>query len=130
MHPPKKVGDPLPRSGNFRPYSFDPIQGQTLSDILSLTELQVAYRGTPPLSRVSVTSVDLAGKPYPTVTLTDCPTLANWKIVATSPGPPPTVKSSPSGAPPPHLATAKVIFYEKRWGVSRISTDASRTCKP
>jgi hypothetical protein len=130
MNPPKQVGDPLPGGGNFRPYSFDPVQGQTLSDVLSLTQLQVAYRGTPPVSRVSVTSVDLAAKPYPTVTLTDCPTPANWKIVATSPGPPPTVKSSPSGAPAPNLATAKVIFYEKRWGVSTISTDTSRTCKP
>jgi len=34
-----------------------------LSDILSLTELQVAYRGTPPVSRVSVRSSSSVGHP-------------------------------------------------------------------
>lgn len=130
MHPPKKIGNPLPSGGNFRPYSFDPAQGQVLNDVFSLTQLQVAYRGTPAISRPTVSNVDLTAKPYPTVTLTDCPVPANWKIVATSPGPPPTVKSSAPGAPAPNLITAKVIFYEKHWGVSTMTTNISRTCTP
>lgn len=130
MHPPKKVGHPLPAKGNFRRFSFDPAQGQMLNDVFSLTQLQVAYRGRPALARASVANVDLTAKPYPTVTVTDCPVPANWKVVATSPGPPPIVKSSPSGAPAPNPTTAKVIFYEKRWGVSTLTTNTSRTCTP
>ena len=130
MHPPKKIGDPLPAGGNFRQFSFDPAQGQVLNDVFSLTQLQVAYRGTPAVARPTVANVDLTAKPYPTVTFSDCPVPAKWKVVATTPGPPPTVKSSPSEAPAPNLTTAKVIFYEKRWGVSTISTNTSRTCTP
>lgn len=130
MHPPKRTGDPLPSAGNFRQFSFDPAQGQVLNDVFSLTQLQVAYRGTPAVARPSVANVDLTAKPYPTVTLTDCPVPARWKIVATSPGPPPTVQSSPSGAPAPNLTTAKIIMYEKRWGVSTVTTHTSRTCTP
>ncbi len=130
MHPPKKISDPLPARGNFRRFSFDPAQAQVLNDVFSLTQLQVAYRGRPAVARPTVANVDLTAKPYPTVTLTDCPVPASWKVVATTPGPPPTIKSSPSGAPAPNLTTAKVIFYEKRWGISTVTTDTSKTCAP
>lgn len=108
---------------------FDPARGEYVGYVLNLTLAQLAYRGTPPTPRPSVTNVDLAAKPYPTVTLTDCPTApGNWKVVATS-GPPPTTKTAPK-VPAPYKATVTVIFYEKRWGVSRMAVDSSRTCTP
>lgn len=130
QHPPDSQGKPYVAGGDFTKYAFDPARIEYVSYILGLTQLQLAYRGTPPVPRVSVTNADLATKPYPTVTLVDCPTAPNnWKVVATSPGPPATTKTTPK-APPPYKATVTVIFYEKHWGVSKITTDTSRTCQP
>jgi hypothetical protein len=130
QHPPTAPNKPYVAGGDFTKYSFDPARIEYVGYILGLTQLQLAYRGTRPSPRVSVTNVNLAAKPNPTVTLIDCPTApANWKIVATSPGPPPTTKTAPK-AQPPYRAAVTVIFYEKRWGVQKITTDTSRTCTP
>lgn len=108
---------------------FDPARSEYVGYVLNLTLAQLAYQGTPPTPRLSVTNADLAARPYPTVTLTDCPTApASWKVVATS-GPPPTTKTSPT-APPPYKATVTVIYYEKHWGVSKMTVDTSKTCQP
>lgn len=129
QHPPATPDKPYVAGGDFPKYMFDPARSEYVGYVLNLTLAQLAYRGTPPMPRLSVTNADLAAKPYPTVTLTDCPTApASWKVVATS-GPPPTTKTSPK-APPPYKATVTVIFYEKRWGVSKMTVDTSKTCQP
>ena len=126
-NPPKKVGDPFPNGGNFRAYSFDPAQGQLINYVFSLTEGGIEYRGAPPTSRVSVVSADLVAKPYPTVTLTDCPTApASWNAYYRKTGKPTTDK--PSKVPPPYLVTVQVIYNEKHWGVKKLTPNASRTC--
>lgn len=130
QHPPSSPAKPYVAGSDFTRYSFDPARIEYVSYIRGLMQLQVAYRGTPPVPRVFVTNVDLGAKPYPTVMLVDCPTAPDdWKVVATSPGPPATTKTAPK-APPPYKATVTVIFYEKRWGVYKIRTDTSRTCTP
>lgn len=130
QHPPKAANDPYAPGGNFPKYMFDPARAEYVGQVLSLSQLQVAYRGTPARPRASVTKVDLGAKPYPTVVVADCPVPPKWKVVATTPGPPPTVKSSPAAAPPPYLATVQVIFYKKHWGVYKIATNTSTTCTP
>lgn len=126
-HPPLKIGDPNPKGGDFRPYSFDPAQGQIISYVFSLTEDGIEYRGTPPTPRVSVVSAQLAAKPYPTVTLTDCPTAPpSWNAYYRATGKPTVDK--PGQVPPPYLVTVTVIFYEKHWGVQKLAPNASRTC--
>ena len=75
-----------------------------------------------------MTNANLSAAPYPTVTVTDCPTApASWKVIATS-GPPPTTQTPK--VRPPYEVTAHVIFYEKHWGVSTLKVDDSRTCSP
>ena len=126
-NPPKKIGDPFPARGDFRTYSFDPAQGQLISYVLSLTEGGIEYRGTPPTSRVAVVSTDLVAKPYPTVTLTDCPTAPpSWNAYHRKTGKPTTDK--PTKVSPPYLVTVQVIYYEKHWGVQKLTPNASRTC--
>lgn len=126
-NPPRKIGDPFPPGGNFRAYSFDPAQGQLISYVFSLTEGGIEYRGTPPTSRISVATTDLAAKPYPTVTLTDCPTAPpSWNAYYRKTGKPTTGR--PSKVKPPYLVTVKVIYYEKHWGVQKLTPNASRTC--
>lgn len=127
-HPPKKLGDPLPTNGNFRPYSFDPAQGQYLGFVLNLQMARATYVGSPPQPRVQVQQADLAAEPYPLVTLTDCPTPApSWRVVATSGGSGTTRQTSKM--PPPYLSVVQVIFYKRHWGVSKVTTNTSRTCR-
>lgn len=126
-HPPRKVGDPLPRQGDFRPFSFDPAQGKVLSYVFSLTTDGIDYHGTPPTPRTSVTSVDLGAAPYPTVTLTDCPTApGNWTTYYRATGKP--TGGQPPKVKPPYLVTVQVIFYKKHWGVYKLSPNSKRTC--
>ena len=127
-HPPSAPNKPYVAGGNFPLFAFDPARADTVGSILFLTEGNLKYEGTPPSHRVSVTHADLAAAPYPTVTVTDCPTApASWKVVAIA-GPPPTTKTPK--VPPPYRVTAQVIFYEKHWGVSTLKVDDSRTCSP
>lgn len=129
QHPPKAANAPYARSGDFTKYSFDPIRAKIAGSILFLTQGRLAYRGTPPAPRPSVTGLAIAAKPYPTITIEDCPTApANWKVVAIS-GQPPT-SHRPSKAAPPYRITAQVIFYLKRWGVYKLTTNTARTCTP
>jgi hypothetical protein len=129
LHPPRHIGYPLPKRGNFEVYSFDPARTQFRNYVFSLTKASLAYRGTPPESRASVTRAALGAAPYPSVYLSDCPTApSSWHLAARS-GPPPTTKSSPS-APPPFQLSVQVIFYKKHWGVYKFSSDTTRTCSP
>ena len=115
--------------GDFTKLAFGSASAAAAGDILKLTQLQVAFRGTAPQSRISVVLVQLDSAPYPRVTLNDCPTApSDWRLVATS-GPPPTTKTTAAAAPP-YQVVAVLIYYEKHWGVSTTKTDASRTCTP
>lgn len=126
-HPPLKIGNPYVKGGDFRPYSFDPAQAQMISYLFSLTEGGIEYKGTAPSPRTSVVSAELTAKPYPTVILTDCPTApSSWNAYYRATGKPTT--SKPGQVKPPYLVTVTVIFYEKHWGVQKLTPNASRTC--
>lgn len=128
-HPPKKIGDPLPSRGNYRPYAFDPALGEVENFIFGLTRDGLIYRGTPPQPRISVTKVDTGAAPYPTITLTDCPTApADWNEYYRTTGKPTTVKAGQ--VKPPYLVTVQMIFYKKHWGVYKVTPDVRRTCTP
>jgi hypothetical protein len=128
-HPPRKVGDPLPKRGDFRPYSFDPAQGEVLNYVFSLTTDGIAYRGTPPTPRITVAAVHLGAAPYSTVTVADCPTAPpSWTTYYRASGKP--TKSKPGQVKPPYLITAQLIFYKKHWGVQKLTPNAKRTCTP
>lgn len=129
QHPPK-LGQVLPKDGDFTRYAFDPARGNMLNEVTHLGEAGLAFRGTPPTPRISVVGIAPDAAPYPMITLSDCPTAPpNWRVVAVTAGPPPTVKSS-APAKPPYQSTAQVIFYEKRWGVYQVTLNQSRTCSP
>jgi hypothetical protein len=124
---PRPLGSDYPSAADFTRYSFDPLRSEFLGYVASLAEQDIQFRGAPPTSNVTVTSVDLRGKPYPTVTLSDCPTgTENWQAYDSAGKQLPV--ASPSSAPPPYLITAKVIFYKERWGVQSTTADTSRTC--
>jgi hypothetical protein len=115
-----------PPEADFRKYSFDPIKHQYALYLLQLAKQQVAFRGTPPSLRVSVASVDLSATPTPLIVLSDCPTLSDWKeyLIATGK----EVPDVPTKVSPPFLLTVEVSYYLGRWGVTKITSDKSRTC--
>jgi hypothetical protein len=76
---------------------------------------------------VQVRAANLTAKPYPTVTLTNCPTPApSWVAYDVKTGKP--VPYTTAKVPPPYLATVTMIFYEGRWGVQQTSVDTGQTC--
>jgi hypothetical protein len=119
-------GDAWPSGADFTKYSFDPIKTQYEAYIWGLESQGVEFRGTPATPHIAVTRVDLRAKPWPTVTLKDCPTGGHFDEYSIK-----TNKKIPDAngdIPPPYLITAKVIHYKNHWGVQSTSVDKSRTC--
>lgn len=89
----------------------------------------VAFKGTPPTPRMAVASTKLDAKPYPTVTLSDCPTPApSWRAYYVASGKPVAIASAP--APPPYEITVEVILYKNKWMVYTTKADRRHTCSP
>jgi hypothetical protein len=125
---PPALGASLPAGGDFTAYAFDPIKAELLGYVTTLNRSHQAWRGTPPTPRVSVLTVDLGAAPYPTVTLSDCPTPApTWQQYEVATGV--VAQPQPGSAPPPYLITAQLIYFENHWGVSKTTHDSSRTCR-
>lgn len=113
--------------GDFSKYSFDPIRAEVVSLILNFTQGRIAFRGTPPAPRVRVASAATEAA-RPTVTLRDCPTAApSWTAYYQATGK--AIPARPSGAPLPHLLVVTVIYFQNRWGVSKIVPDTKHTCE-
>lgn len=65
-------GKRWPRGAEFEDWSYDPARSDTAVFVHALAESNAEYRGTPPVSHVSVVRSDLEAAPYPKVELTDC----------------------------------------------------------
>lgn len=99
--------------------------------MVSYAANDIAWSGTAPSPRVKVVSVAAAAKPYPTVTLRDCPTAApTWKPYNIKTHKVVPVKYPGSTAPPPHAVTATVIYFKSHWMVQRTVTAVTKTCVP
>jgi hypothetical protein len=123
---PVAQGEKYPRASDFNRWSFDPARAEYETYIWSLALGDVEFRGTPPQSHARVEEIDLDASPYPTVHVSDCQTGGNWvgydtKLGKVLPTPKPSVA-------PPYLSKSTVIYFRKRWGVSTIKVDTSRTC--
>ncbi len=113
--------------------AVDPALAKVAANIASFRLAGIAYRGAPPTPRIDAKSLraDLEAKPWPTVTLTDCPTLASsWQAINQKTKAPVPVKYPPGAAKPPHAVQATVIFYQSHWVVQKLITDVRHTCAP
>ena len=126
---PRALGHDFAAGADYTKYSFEPERSQFSAFINQLWSQGLKMVGDPGRPRPMVQSIDLAAKPSPLVVLTDCPTPAvEWDAHDVKTGknmavPPPT-----GTVPPPYRTTVRVISYQGRWGVSKITTDSSRTC--
>jgi len=126
---PRKLGQNYLPAADFTKFSFDPVRGQANASIVSLGEQGQLFKGDPGRPRVKVTAVEPNAKPYPKVVLKDCPTpTPTWRIYDAKTGKDMTRPLPPGIQPTPYLSTVEVIYYQGRWGVSKIDADTSRTC--
>ena len=126
---PRKLGQSFLPAADFTRFSFDPVRGQANASIVSLSEQGQLFKGDPGRPRVSVEAIEPDAKPYPTVVLKDCPTpTPTWRMYDARTGKQLTMTLPPGTQPTPYLSTVEVIYYQGRWGVSKIAADTSRTC--
>jgi hypothetical protein len=126
LHP-FRAGEKYPPASDFTKFTYDPLRAQYESAIWTLKLQGIAYRGVPPQPHVKVKSIDLNASPWPAVVLTDCQTNnENWRVYNVKTGA--VLPRTTPSIPPPYVATATVILYKNRWGVSKITVDTSRTC--
>jgi len=129
LRSPRRLGQPIPLAADFRKFAFDPVRGQADASILSLSEQGLLFKGDPGHPRVSVAAIETDARPYPKVILKDCPTpTPTWRIYDAKTGKDMTLPLPPGTKPTPYLSTVEVIYYQGRWGVSKIDADTSRTC--
>jgi hypothetical protein len=125
---PVGVKGPRPPGADFTRYSWDPLRSESAGYIATLADRGIAWRGTPPGSRVTLVSADLDGDTHPVVVLKNCPTLGeDWHAINVETGKR-MPAATPSGPQPPYEVTVKVIHYQGRWGAQTSNIDRSRTC--
>jgi hypothetical protein len=123
---PLPLGSTYPPKADYSRYSFDPIRAQTSAYLAGLVEQRVKFRGTPPVPRVRIQSIDLDAKPHPSVVLTDCQSSASdWDEYDLDGSRVPLASAS---APPPYLITATLIYFNGHWGLQSTTADTGRTC--
>ncbi len=126
---PRKLGQSYLPAADFTKFSFDPVRGQANASIVSLGDQGQLFKGDPGRPRVKVAAIESDAKPYPKVVLKDCPTpTPTWRIYDAKTGKDMTLPLPAGTQPTPYLSTVEVIYYQGRWGVSKIDADTSRTC--
>jgi hypothetical protein len=126
---PRQLGKNYLPAADFTKFSFDPVRGQANASIVSLAEQGLLFKGDPGRPRVIVAAIEPNAKPYPKVVLKDCPTpTPTWRIYDAKTGKDVTLPLPAGTQPTPYLSKVEVIYYQGRWGVSKIDADTSRTC--
>jgi hypothetical protein len=126
---PYGVDDKPPLGADFAQYSWDPFRAQYAAYIWGLANDGGEFRGTPPTLNVTVKSINLKAKDWPTVVLSDCQTDGDdWKYYNIKTGE--VQPDSKQKVSPPYRSTVTMILYKKRWGVQKVALDSSRTCTP
>jgi len=123
---PVKQGEAFPEAADITRWTFDPFRNQSRVTIWSLAAKNIQFRGTPATLHVQVKGVYPKASPWPKVILSNCPTGGDWHPYNTKTNA--EVPEVTPAVPLPHRATITVIYFQKRWGVSSVTFDPSRTC--
>jgi hypothetical protein len=113
----------------FDKYLTGQAKGLFDGSISSEQASKLAYRGTFPEDRVTVTKNDVTNPVLPEVTLRDCPALNDsWVQYDTTTGQ--AVQVETSDPPPPYANSVQLFLLRNQWTVTEFSADVSRTCTP
>jgi hypothetical protein len=129
LRKPRALGQDFAPGADYTKYSFDPARGSLSAVIQQFSSQGLMMTGDPGQPRIQVQSIEIGAKPYPRVTLSDCPTPpVQWHPTDTKTGKDVSAPLPSGVAAPPHKVTIQVIFYQGRWGVSRTTSDLRLTC--
>ena len=129
LRKPRALGHEFAPGADYSRYAFDPARGSLSSIIQLLSSQGLMMTGDPGKPRIRLQSLDIGAKPYPQVTLSDCPTPpVQWHPTDTKTGKDASAPLPSGVAAPPHKMTIQVIYYQGHWGVYKTTTDLSRTC--
>jgi hypothetical protein len=129
LRKPRALGQDFPPGADYTKYSFDPARSSLSAVIQQFSSQGLMMTGDPGQPRIQVQSLEIGAKPYPRVTLSDCPTPpVQWHPTDTKTGKDVSAPLPSGVAAPPHKVTIQVIFYQGRWGVSRTTSDLRLTC--
>ena len=127
QHPRVAKNGKYSEASDFTRYSVDPIQGQYEAFVTMLARTHHAFRGTPPISTVTVRAIDLDAQPYPLITLSDCQSKKDaWRAYNTR-----TNIMNPlmtPAIPAPYGIIVDVVYVAQRWSVQTIKADPAGTC--
>lgn len=120
---------PIAPAEDFSKYSIGSVKSDTLTAVSTYADAGLAWRGPAPQPRWEVLSTEPTARPWPTVTLGNCPTVARWHLVDVRNGTAAqTSPPAPGTAKPPYRSVVTVIRYRSRWVVSSQTVDRTRTC--
>lgn len=126
---PRALGQEFAPGTDFTKYAFDPARGSLGSTIQLLSSQGLMMTGDPGKPRIQLQSLEIRAKPYPQVTLSDCPTPpVGWHPVDKRTGKDASAPLPTGIASPPYRMTIQVIYHQGHWGVYKTTTDLSRTC--
>jgi len=129
LRKPRGLGETFAPNADYRKYSFDPAQSSLSAVVQQFSSQGLKMTGDPGKPRIVLQSLELEAKPYPLVTLSDCPTPpVQWHPADTKTGKDVSAPLPSRVAAPPHKVTVQVIYYQGRWGVSRTTSELSLTC--
>jgi hypothetical protein len=129
LRTPRALGQDFASGADYTKYSFDPERSQFSRFVHQLSSQGLKMAGDPGRPNPKVRSIDLAARPSPLVVLTDCPTPAvKWDAHDVKTGKNMAVPPPAGTVPAPYATTVQVVNYRGHWGVSKITTDSSRTC--
>jgi hypothetical protein len=129
LRKPRALGQEFAPGADYSKYAFDPARGSLNSIIQLLSSQGLMMTGDPGKPRIQLQSLEIGAKPYPQVTLSDCPTPpVQWHPTDTKSGKDASAPPPSGVAAPPHKMTIQVIYHQSHWGVYKTTTDLSRTC--
>lgn len=129
LRKPRALGQEFAPGADYSKYAFDPARGSLSSIIQLLSSQGLMMTGDPGKPRIQLQSLEIGARPYPQVTLSDCPTPpVQWHPTDTKTGKDASAPVPSGVAAAPHKMTIQVIYYQGHWGVYKTTTDLSRTC--
>ncbi len=127
---PVEKGESLTQEADFRKWSFDPVESETIVFLHVLASYDAEFRGSEPQSHVKVDEVSLNGSPYPLVKLIDCHVPQGLFVPYNRETGKRLKLAGAQDLEEPYRSDIEVINVKGRWGVRSAVAQHEGTCQP